>query len=268
MVVEPKKSLGQHWLHDETFLREIALASFDQRAQTIVEIGPGLGTLTSHLLEYGLPLIALEYDPELARSLPLRLQNNPLLKVIEQDVRTFNLTSLKGDYIISANIPYYLTSHLIRILCDTPSKPLRVALLIQKEVAERIASKPGKMSLIACVTQYFYDVSLGSIVKAQFFTPPPKVDSQVLVLSKKAPQFHAHWPTLLRIFKAGFSEKRKNLRNALSGGLALSKEKVELLLHNARIDPTRRAESLSMSEWKQLYDAFQILDSLSDSSVG
>lgn len=266
MVVEtqPNKALGQHWLHDETVLSEMAESAYDARASLICEIGPGLGTLTRHLLMKGLPVTAIEFDGELAKKLKKSLDSPhiELLNVIEGDIRTYDFTSFNENYVISANIPYYLTSHLIRILTETKNKPLKVALLIQKEVAERIAASPGKMGLLSCITQYFYDTNLGSVVPARLFTPPPKVDSQILILTRKLPKFEAEWPRLLRLLKAGFSEKRKNLKNALSGGLAISKQDAETLLHNARIDVNRRAESLSMSEWQNLYDAFSLLDSL------
>ena len=266
MVVDtqPNKALGQHWLHDETILAEMADSAYDARASLICEVGPGLGTLTRFLLEKGIPVTAIEFDKELAIKLKKTVDSShaELLRVVEGDVRTFDFTSLPNNYVISANIPYYLTSHLIRILTETENKPLKAALLMQKEVAERIAAVPGKMGLLSCITQYLYDTDLGSIVPAQLFTPPPKVDSQILILTRKLPKFKAEWPKLLRLFKAGFSEKRKNLKNALSGGLAISKQEAEMLLHNAHIDTNRRAESLNMSEWQNLYDAFSLLDSL------
>ena len=154
-----------------------------------MEIGPGLGTLTARLLDSGAQVIALEFDHDLADALADNttklLKNKATIKdleVREGDIRSFNYTTLKSPYKICANIPYYLTSHLLRQLCDTPNKPDRVALLIQKEVAERVAAEDGKMSILSCFVHFYYDCSQGSLVPAHMFTPPPQVDSMVLMM--------------------------------------------------------------------------------------
>jgi 16S rRNA (adenine1518-N6/adenine1519-N6)-dimethyltransferase len=269
MEDNPKKSLGQHWLHDESVLDDICQSAHIEKGDTVLEIGPGLGTLTSRLLSKGAKVTALEFDHMLAISLvqntqklltqPEKLEQ---LTVIEGDIRTFNFLSFPSPYKICANIPYYLTSHLLRQLCDTPNKPEQVALLIQKEVAERVAAEDGKMSVISCVVHFYYDCFEGSLVPAKLFTPPPKVDSQVLILQKKStPMFNVDEKRFFRIIKAGFAGKRKNLRNTLSSGLALSKDHVVATLESVVIDANRRAETLSLYEWKSIYDS---LDSLSN----
>lgn len=271
MVVEshPKKALGQHWLRDVSVLDDICSSISIEPNDNVLEIGPGLGTLTSRLLEAGAEVMALEFDHDLAVSLAQNTQkliSSPgmisRLNVIEGDIRSFNFSSLKEPYKVCANIPYYLTSNLLRQLCDTPTKPEKVALLIQKEVAERVVAEDGRMSILSCIVHFYYDCFEGAIVPAKLFSPAPKVDSQVLIMHKKrTPAFDVDEKKFFRIIKAGFSEKRKNLRNALSGGLAMDKDDVVRMLEGVVIDPMRRAETLSLHEWKSIYDSIDTLSS-------
>jgi 16S rRNA (adenine1518-N6/adenine1519-N6)-dimethyltransferase len=266
----PKKSLGQHWLHDLGVLDAMCDSAGAEQGHEILEIGPGLGTLTVRLLRRGCFVHALEFDHELAEGLVAntgqlaKAQNIVLdpskLSVTEGDIRSFDFREMASSYRICANIPYYLTSNLIRLLCDTENKPLRAALLMQKEVAERIAASGTKMSFLSCITQFYFEVELSDFVPAKLFTPPPKVDSQILVLKKRdVPMFDIDQKQFFRLLKAGFSEKRKTLRNALSGGLSISKDKTIELLGNAQIDPMRRAETLTLAEWKRLFDSLDVL---------
>lgn len=258
-IAEPKKALGQHWLYDVDVLEAMCDAVGADTSDTILEIGPGLGTLTARLLARGSQVIALEFDQDLARSLSANLNrldaNQKNLEVLEGDIRTFNFTELAPDYKVCANIPYYLTSNLIRMLCDTTNKPIVTAMLVQKEVAERVVATDSKMSILSCFAHFYYECSLGDHVPAKLFTPPPKVDSQILVLERRdSPLFDVDTKKFFQIVKAGFSGKRKTLRNSLSAGLQIEKANVELLLANAGVDHGRRAESLTMDEWKQIYD--------------
>jgi 16S rRNA (adenine1518-N6/adenine1519-N6)-dimethyltransferase len=256
----PKKSLGQHWLHDDASLMAMLEAVDVGPEDTVLEVGPGLGTLTAKLVATAKQVVAVEFDQVLALSLPQRLQAKNL-QVVQQDILGFDLTSLPANYKLVANIPYYLTSNLIRTISETTNQPSQVAILVQKEVAERAAAKPGSLSLLSVTAQFYWQVSLGRIVRAELFTPPPKVDSQILILKRhpgelfpgvKAQQF-------FRLAKAGFGERRKTLRNSLSGGLHLSKEQTEALLQASGIDPKLRAQSLSLEEWQKLYMAYQKL---------
>jgi 16S rRNA (adenine1518-N6/adenine1519-N6)-dimethyltransferase len=220
---------------------------------TILEIGPGLGTLTARLLERGCEVYALEFDHDLAAALVQnveRLTNRKIigdkLKVIEGDIRTFDFQKLPVDYKICANIPYYLTSNLIRLLCDTDNKPNQAALLMQKEVAQRIAALDGKMSLVSCITHFYYECHLSDLVPARLFTPPPKVDSQILILVRRSELlFDVDTRQFFSILRAGFSGKRKTLRNTISAGLSIKKDDAVMLLEKAQIDPMRRAETLA-----------------------
>jgi len=253
--VTPKKSLGQHWLHDELSLETMCDIVAVGPTDTVLEIGPGLGTLTQYLTKQAAQVVAVEFDDRLAAELPSRVPAANL-QVIHEDILQFDLTSLPADYKVVANIPYYLTSNLVRILSESANPAAAVALLIQKEVAERAAARPGSMSLLSVSAQFYWEVSLGPLVPAELFTPPPKVDSQILVLHRRAAPLFPDVDTkqFFRIVKAGFSQKRKTLVNSLSGGLAISKDEAKLLLDKAGIPQNTRAQALSLDEWYALYD--------------
>lgn len=257
--VIPKKSLGQHWLHDEAVLDQIVDCANVQAGDVVLEVGPGLGTLTRRLLARSADVTAVEFDETLARNLSeTLLEDGPVggnLTVVREDILRFELAGLTPGYKVVANIPYYLTSNLIRVLTESPSPFSVAALLVQKEVAERAAAKPGQMSLLSVSAQFYCDVSLGPVVPAELFTPPPKVDSQVLVLKYREEPLFSDVDTkqFFRVVRAGFSQKRKTLQNALSGGLAISKDEARELCEAASITPTQRAQALSLDEWYSLY---------------
>ena len=252
-MVAPNKSLGQHWLRDRDVLAHIADCAEIDSQDVVLEIGPGLGTLTAELLRRAESVMAVEFDPELARKLPGQFPGKKLT-VINQDILTFDTTRLPAGYKVAANVPYYITSKIVQLLMTSQNKPSIAVLLVQKEVAERLAAKPGDMSILGVSAQVFAEVSLGDIVPAELFTPPPKVDSQVVILrTRPEPLLEGvSEKVLFRVVKAGFSAKRKMLRSSLSGGLALSKQETESLLTKANIDPTARAESLPLDSWVRL----------------
>lgn len=262
MSVLPKKSLGQHWLHDEWSLERMLEGAHVQSGDTVLEIGPGLGTLTEKLLAKGANVVAVEFDHDLAVALPGRMQH-PNLQVIEHDILTFDLTTLPAGYKVVANIPYYLTSKLLRVLCESSNPFSQAALLMQQEVAERVVAAPGEMSTLSVSVQYYCDTDLGELVPAELFTPPPKVDSQILTLThRSAPRFaDVDTKDFFRVVKAGYSARRKKLRSSLSGGLRISKPDAENLLQRAGLDPNLRAQALSLEDWHKLYLAHQTLDS-------
>ena len=247
------KSLGQHWLRDRTILAAIADAAELTPSDTVLEIGPGLGTLTSEILRQTDKVIAVEYDGELARKLPGQFPGKDLT-VINEDILTFDLDSLPADYKVVANVPYYITSKIIERLMTAHNKPSIAVLLVQKEVAQRIAARPGDMSILAVSAQLYAEASLGALVPRRFFTPPPKVDSQVIVLrTRTTPLVPAEDErALFRVVKAGFRAKRKKLRSSISAGLAIPKPAAEELLRHANIDPELRAEDLSIDDWLRL----------------
>jgi 16S rRNA (adenine1518-N6/adenine1519-N6)-dimethyltransferase len=249
-----KKSLGQHWLHDETILQAIVDAGEVSEQDTVLEIGPGKGTLTDVLIKTGAQIRALEFDVELLPSLKKKFAYCENFAIEQGDIRKYDYTELPENYKVVANIPYYLTSNLIRAMSESANQPQIAVLLIQKEVAERICAKPGQMGILSVSAQYYFDCSLGIKVAAQYFTPPPKVDSQVVVLRKRQiPLFEADETAFFAFVKAGFSEKRKTLPNAFSSSLDLSKESAVKLLNNCGIKETARAQELSLNDWHKLY---------------
>jgi 16S rRNA (adenine1518-N6/adenine1519-N6)-dimethyltransferase len=251
----PKKSLGQHWLYDEATLDAIIDCAEVQPTDTVLEIGPGLGTLTKRLVKRAQHVTAVEFDRELADRLPNAI-NNDALDVVHDDILGFDLTKLPLNYKVVANIPYYLTSNLIRVLSESSNPFSTAAILIQKEVAERVTAQPGQMSILSVSAQFYCEVSLGPVVPAELFTPPPKVDSQVLILKYRTqPLFEdIDVKRFFRLVKAGFSQKRKTLVNSLSGGLALEKGEVRRMLEAADITENTRAQALSLDDWYALYD--------------
>ena len=255
----PKKSLGQHWLKDPEILADIAEAAELTGDDVVLEIGPGLGTLTSRLLARANSVTAVEFDTDLARKLPGQFPGKKLA-VVNQDILQFDLNQLPKNYKVVANVPYYITSKIVEKLMTAENKPSIAVLLVQKEVAERIAAEAGNMSILSVSVQIFAEAELDIEVPRQFFTPPPKVDSQVVILRTRnnpliTPEDQRDF---FRIVKAGFSAKRKKLRSSLSGGLGIDKSVAEELLKNAGISPDARAEDLAIEDWKRLLKEWRL----------
>ncbi len=248
------KTLGQHWLTDKPTLEEICDFAEVNKDDTVLEVGPGLGTLTEYLQGRAGKVVAVEYDQKLALELAAKFANTNV-EIQSEDILQFDLTQLPKGYKVVANIPYYLTSNLLRVLCESPHPPKIMTLLVQKEVAERIAAKPGELSLLAVSVQFYCEVKLGELVPAYLFTPPPKVDSQIIRLDYRTTPLFADVDVdkFFKIVKAGFSERRKKLRSSLSGGLNIDKSQAESLLQKAGIDPNKRAQELSLQQWYELY---------------
>lgn len=234
-------------------LSEIADEAALTADDTVLEIGPGLGTLTSELLRRAGRVVAVEFDEELARKLPGQFPGTNL-EVISHDILHFDLDTLPAGYVVVANVPYYITSKIIEKLMTARNKPSRVVILVQKEVAERIAAAPGDLSVLAVSAQVFAETRLGITVPREYFTPPPKVDSQVIVLETRdvplvAPEDER---AFFRVVKAGYAERRKKLRSSIAAGLAISKPAAEELLRHADIDPEKRAQDVTIAEWCRL----------------
>jgi len=370
LVIQADKSLGQHFLFDQEILRKIVSYADLSTYDVVLEIGPGLGTLTAEILKTGAKVTAVEFDRELANNLPSSLTDNPRrrieskscldsrgdeglssedlfgqssnqngrldspnestndeltltchsefisesnkkevaksdtifnwipdqvrndeagefkknLQIINADFLQFDLNTLPKNYKVVANVPYYITAKIVQKLLIAKNKPSIIVLLVQKEVAERLAAKPGEMSVLSISAQLFAEVSLGIEVPARFFTPPPKVDSQVVILRLRTSSFaglsgesshvidspiksandkwdwipdqvrnySASQKLFFRLVKAGFSARRKKLRSSLAGGLNISKLDAENLLQKANINPNLRAQDLSLEDWSNL----------------
>lgn len=250
----PKKSLGQHWLDDPYILDDICSSAEINSDDVVLEIGPGPGSLTKLLSKKAKRVIAVEFDKYWANELKnkLKLAN---VEVRQSDILSFDLSTLPAEYKVVANIPYYLTSNLIRVLSESSNPPSSAVLLIQKEVARRVVAEPGDMSLLSVTAQYYWQVELGIEVPAELFTPPPKVDSQVLIMRRHPEPLYKNLDAkdFFRTVKAGFSQRRKTLLNSLSAGLHLDKKLVESICKSVEIDPKRRAQTLSIDEWHKLH---------------
>ncbi len=261
--LRPEKSLGQNFLQDETALQKIAQAAEITPQDTVLEIGPGLGSLTRHLAIAAKNVIAIELDTNLMPVLEETLHPYPNTRIVQGDILNAPPASLvqAEDYLVVANVPYYITSAIFRHLLEASPRPRRIVLTVQKEVAQRICATPGDMSLLALSVQVYGNPKIIATLPAGAFYPAPKVDSAVLRVDV-TPQ--PRIPTeglggFFRLAKAGFGQKRKTLRNSLSAGLRMDTASAARLLEQARIDPMRRAETLSMEEWARLTGMYQLL---------
>jgi 16S rRNA (adenine1518-N6/adenine1519-N6)-dimethyltransferase len=263
--LRPDKSLGQNFLIDAAALQRVVQAAEIQPEDTILEIGPGLGSLTCLLAERARQVIAVELDGKLIPPLGEVLAPFNNIRLVQGDILVLEPKRLIGEnpggepgsYLVVANIPYYITSALIRRLLEADLPPRRLVLTVQSEVAQRICADPGEMSLLALSVQVYGQPRIAAHIPAGAFYPPPKVDSAVVRVDLYArPQIE---PALLagmfRLAKAGFSQKRKTLRNAISGGMGWKPAQAEAVLRQAQIDPQRRAETLSVAEWGALAES-------------
>ena len=259
--LRPNKGLGQHFLIDQKALDQIVAAGRLTKQDTVLEIGPGVGTMTGLLCRQAGKVVAVEADRDLAQLLQQNQIGN--LRVEAIDVLEFNLESLPPGYKVVANIPYYLTSHIFRTLLESANPPSEIVLLIQREVGERVVAEPGKMSVLALSVQYYAEVEIVGVVERHKFWPAPKVDSAIVRLQlRKQPVFAADTKKLFRLIKAGFGERRKKLKNALAGGLNVTSEYAGQVLHTAKVRAEARAQELSMEEWQRLYKVCEKLNLL------
>jgi 16S rRNA (adenine1518-N6/adenine1519-N6)-dimethyltransferase len=265
--LRPDKRLGQNFLIDpQALLRVIEIAQITKE-DDLLEIGPGLGSLTRLLALRARQVVAVELDGRLIPILHEVLTGFMNIRLVQGDILALDLAALMNTgealplpatthrtYQVVANIPYYITSAVIRRLLESSRQPDRMTLTVQQEVAERICATPGEMSLLALSVQVYGAPQVAARIPADAFYPPPQVDSAVVKV-EIYPQpiiSAALLPMFFRLAKAGFSQKRKNLRNSLSGGMGWSQDEAGALLNAAGIDPRRRAETLSLEEWQRL----------------
>jgi 16S rRNA (adenine1518-N6/adenine1519-N6)-dimethyltransferase len=254
--IHPDKSLGQNFLVESSWLQNIIEIAEISNEISILEVGAGLGSLTRYLAEKAKTVVAVELDGRLLHPLESVLSCYQNVRIVKGDILALDPDHLieSDDYLVVANIPYYITSSLIRHLLEARQRPTRMILTLQLEVAERICAKPNRMSLLALSVQVYGHPQVKARIPASAFYPSPKVDSAIVRVDI--------YPTpaipdnnikiFFRLAKAGFSQKRKTLRNALSGGMAWPKDFTENYLRAAGIDPNRRAETLNLNEWNLL----------------
>ena len=246
------KSLGQHWLKNRAILDQIAaLAARDADSDTVcLEIGPGLGTLTSSLLKRFTKVVAVEYDERLAANLPKSFPGKNLT-VIRDDILDSDIPKLvqTDNYVVVGNIPYYITSPIVQKLIRLSPTPQAIVLLMQKEVAERIAAVAGNHSLLSLTVQSWAESELGPAVLGAEFTPPPKVDSQVLILHPLVePLLTAAG---LNLATRGFKSPRKKLASNLADS-DHSKADWQQIFSDFNLNPDARAADLTIWDWNQL----------------
>lgn len=254
------KRLGQNFLQDPYALEKIIQSAEIHSTDTVLEIGPGLGSLTRYLAATAKYVVAIELDERLFPPLETIIAPYDNIRLIHGDILNIEPHEIitQQDYLVVANIPYYITSAVLRHLLEAHPKPRRIVLTIQKEVAERICAGPGDMSLLALSVQVYGQPRIAVRIPAGAFFPVPKIDSSVLTVDLyQTPVIPIEQlDTFFSLIKAGFSQKRKKLRNSLSAGMRLSTDQTEKLLHAANIDPQRRAETLSLGEWGLLSERY------------
>lgn len=263
--LQPKKSLGQNFLYDPHILQRIVAAAEIPPQATVLEVGAGLGTLTRYLACAARRVVAVELDGRLIPLLREVLAGTDNVTLLQGDILTLDLTPWLADadpLLVVANIPYYITSALIRRLLEGTVRPQRLVLTVQREVAERICAAPGALSLLALSVQVYGQPRPVGRIPAGAFYPPPKVDSTILRVDLyPQPRLPAEdLPIFFRLAQAAFAQRRKTLRNALAAGLGWPPTQVETLLRQAEIDPRRRAETLSLEEWGRLLWAYHHME--------
>lgn len=259
--IQPDRRLGQNFLVDEKVLQKVIQAAELKPEEDVLEIGPGAGSLTRLLALTARRVVAVELDQRLLPLLRHVLQGRDNVHLVQGDILSLDSSQLMGSrpYLVVANIPYYITSALLRHLLEARQQPRRLILTVQSEVAERICANQGDLSLLALSVQVYGTPQIAAHIPAGAFYPSPKVNSAVIRVDLAPQPFipvEIH-DLFFRLAKAGFSQKRKTLRNALAGGMAWDKERTQDLLLSAGIDPMRRAETLSLQEWLRLTRAAQ-----------
>ncbi|MEO1172384.1 MAG: 16S rRNA (adenine(1518)-N(6)/adenine(1519)-N(6))-dimethyltransferase RsmA [Myxococcota bacterium] len=259
--LRPKKSWGQNFLSDSTVHESIAEAIGAAPGTTVVELGAGLGALTHYLLARGATVVAIERDRELIPLLRDHFSGVETLELLEANASTLNYSQLAerlgGSIRVAGNLPYQISSRILVSLADAADVVERAVVLVQREVADRLAAPPGGKTrgLLSVLVQRRFDVERLRVVAPGAFHPPPKVHSAVARLIRTDRRVEPECDALLvELARLGFSSRRKNLRNGLKGKLGA--DQAETLLGSAGIDPSRRAETLSLHEWTTLAETW------------
>jgi 16S rRNA (adenine1518-N6/adenine1519-N6)-dimethyltransferase len=266
--IRARKGLGQHFLIDEAALLDIVAAAELSREDTVIEVGPGLGILTAELARRAGWIIAIELDNRLAAVLRRTLPYDNIVIVNEDVLGTDPRSLLEGKapgfpeglrYKVVANLPYYITSPVLRHFLEASVRPELMVVMVQKEVAEAVAAGPGRRSLLSVSVQFYGRPTIVARLPAASFYPPPEVDSAVVKI-----EVYPHPPVAVddvdgffRLVRAGFTAARKQAVNSLAQGLGLPRDEVADRLDEAGINPQRRAETFTLEEWAALYRALR-----------
>lgn len=262
--IAPKKSLGQNFLVDQGAALRIVASSELAPDDVVLEVGPGLGALTQHLAATVDRVVAVELDQRLIPALQHTLAGRGNVQIIQGDILQLPPEDLvPSGYKAVANIPYYITSAVLRHLLEARVQPSLMVLTVQEAVARRIVACPGDMSLLAVSVQFYGKSRIVARLKAGAFYPKPRVDSAVVQIdlspgARPAPGVK-DVDLFFRLARAGFGQRRKQLRNSLARGLGRPNSEVDAALVAADIDPRRRAQTLSVEEWAALTEEFSAL---------
>jgi len=257
LAIRPSRGLGQNFLFERGIVQHMVRTLGVERNDLVVEIGPGLGILTEELLHHADEVVAVELDRRLAAHLRDIFGTTPGFRLIEGDALTIDLPEIvdpNRPYLVAANLPYSVGTAVLRRFLETPHRPARLALMVQREVAERLVAHPPKMTVVGIATQFYAEPRLAFVVPPSVFIPPPKVESAVVLLEPhhQLPLGEADQPRFFRIVNAGFRHKRKQLANSIADELGAPKADVTAWLTGSGIDPMRRAETLGVTEWVAL----------------
>jgi 16S rRNA (adenine1518-N6/adenine1519-N6)-dimethyltransferase len=254
--IRPNKRMGQNFLIDRRSLEKVVKAAELEGDERILEVGAGVGSLTRLLSRHSREVFAIELDRRLIPALRVAIQDAPNVRIIQADILKLDIAELVGDfsYSVVANIPYYLSSALIRKLLEGSKPADRIVLTIQREVAERVLAPVGKYSLLTLSVQMYGAAKIAGFIPAKAFYPAPKVESAILVIQVySTPKVSGELiQPIFTLAKAGFGQKRKQLRNSLSSGLGRKPEWAEGIMLRAGIDPRQRAQELRLEEWVAL----------------
>ena len=252
----PKKSLGQNFMHDPQALYKIVDCADLTPGDRVVEVGAGTGGLTAKLAERANQVFAIELDKRLQPVLEDRFDDVPNVYLVFNDILKTDIAALLGnqEFIVVANVPYYISSAILWHFLEAEHQPQRMVVTMQYEVAERIIAQDGMMNLLAIALQFYGVPRIVSRLSPAVFWPRPNIHSAVVHIATHAnrPVDVPSVPAFFRVVKAGFSMKRKQLKNALAGGLHIKARRAAELLGAADIDPQRRAETLTLQEWARL----------------
>jgi 16S rRNA (adenine1518-N6/adenine1519-N6)-dimethyltransferase len=267
--IRARKGLGQNFLVDSDVLEAIVAAAALSPQDTVIEVGPGLGILTTELAKRVGWVIAIELDDRLAEILKKTLPYENVV-ILNEDVLGVSPAALLQksaprfpsawrSYKVVANLPYYITSPVLRHFLEAPVRPETMVVMVQKEVARAIVAGAGKRSLLSIAVQFYGRPEIVADVPAAAFYPPPAVDSAVVKIDvyPHPPVEVADVNGFFKLVKAGFTTPRKQITNSLSQGLGLPKNEVTAMLAKAAIDPQRRAETFSLEEWARLCRIYQ-----------
>lgn len=271
--IKPNKRLGQNFLADKKVFEKIIETANLSKNDFVVEIGPGIGGLTNFLGDRAGTILAIEKDYQLVTFLRKYFKSRKNIKIVHEDILRFNILDLQNNYKVVANLPYQITSPVIRKFLQDSDKPYAIShkpemmvLMVQKEVAQRITARPGnsERGFLTVLVEFYAKAEIVDCVDKNSFWPMPEVNSAIIKISYKPYATHStssgqvshkqiNPDSFFRLVKAGFSQKRRQIHNPLKANFRISKSEIIDILKKAGIESTKRAEELTMEEWIRLY---------------